>query len=290
VSAGRYVRIVDGVAPLPLQNPEGQCYGWDGWIKGSAAGNFLMGAGSTLRWRDDATLAANARTVVEGIAQYADNRTGWLWAFNESDIIADNLPDYCAGWVTRGLLDAHGECGGLFSSFCHAAPRDSSSSLSVFSPPLLSSLCASLSVPLSLSLPLSPLPLPLLLLLSCCQLISTLLCRRRCRWRPGPCAPEHQLVQQPHVGEASVLVFYTVLSLTCFSGLAASANTSSQRRAESCATVSVGLQQRHKRRLRTSDWTYDLHPVSGSCTSVPHRYCATSTGVCFTVLPVVPVL
>jgi hypothetical protein len=28
-------------------------------------------------------------------------------AFNESDIDSDNNPDYCAGWITRGLLDAH---------------------------------------------------------------------------------------------------------------------------------------------------------------------------------------
>lgn len=31
-----------------------------------------------------------------------------MQAFNESDIWGDNYPDYCASWVTRGLLDAHG--------------------------------------------------------------------------------------------------------------------------------------------------------------------------------------
>jgi len=84
-----------------------QCFGWDGWIKGSATGNFLMGSGSYLQWASDAKLAANVQAVVDGIGASQDPRTGWLWAFNESDIDADNLPDYCAGWVTRGLLDAH---------------------------------------------------------------------------------------------------------------------------------------------------------------------------------------
>ncbi len=87
--------------------PVGACFGWDEWIKGSATGNFLMGVGGALRWMDDAALSAAAATVVEGIAQYA-MPDGWLWAFNESDIGADNLPDYCASWVTRGLLDVAG--------------------------------------------------------------------------------------------------------------------------------------------------------------------------------------
>jgi hypothetical protein len=67
-----------------------------------------MGAGGALRFVDDAELRANVQQVVDGIAGYADNVTGWLWAFDEDDIWADNLPDYCAGWVTRGLIDADG--------------------------------------------------------------------------------------------------------------------------------------------------------------------------------------
>ena len=85
-----------------------QCFGWDGWIKGSATGNYLMGAGSYLQWAEDAELRAGVERVVGGIREYQDNETGWVWAWKESDMMdaADNLPDYCAGWVTRGLIDA----------------------------------------------------------------------------------------------------------------------------------------------------------------------------------------
>lgn len=89
-----------------VANPPGQCFGWGEWIKGSEAGNYLMGAGNALRFLNDSALAANVAAVVQGIAGYADPVTGWLWAFNESAIGDDNLPDYCASWVTRGLLAA----------------------------------------------------------------------------------------------------------------------------------------------------------------------------------------
>ena len=85
--------------------PGAQCFGWDEWIKGSATGNYLMGAGSYLQWARDDVLAARVQQVVDGIKALQEP-DGWLWAFNESDIWSDNLPDYCAGWVTRGLLDA----------------------------------------------------------------------------------------------------------------------------------------------------------------------------------------
>jgi len=93
-------------AGRPLANST--CYGWGGWIPGSEAGNFLMGAGSALRWLapgSQPALAAAVAAVVDGIADYA-SPNGWAWAFNESQIGDDNLPDYCAAWVIRGLLDA----------------------------------------------------------------------------------------------------------------------------------------------------------------------------------------
>ena len=86
----------------------GQCFGWGGWIPGSEAGNFLMGAGSFLHHVEDAALRAAVEMVVAGIRSFQDPSTGWVWAFNESSLNEDNLPDYCAGWVTRGLLDAAG--------------------------------------------------------------------------------------------------------------------------------------------------------------------------------------
>jgi hypothetical protein len=65
-----------------------------------------MGGGSYLQWAEDAELRASIQSVVDGIAALREPN-GWTMAFNESDIDSDNNPDYCAGWVTRGLLDAH---------------------------------------------------------------------------------------------------------------------------------------------------------------------------------------
>lgn len=91
-----------------VQNPPGKCYGWGGWIRGSEAGNFLMGASNAIRWAPNETrLMNNTRQVVDGIQGYAQPN-GWAFAFDESEITYDNLPDYCASWVVRGLLDAHG--------------------------------------------------------------------------------------------------------------------------------------------------------------------------------------
>lgn len=94
--------------------PEGKCYGWGGWIKGSETGNYLMGAGSTLQWREDVELRAGVASVIAGIRKYQDMATGWLWAFNESDLFnaQDNYPDYATAWVVRGLLDSY-RAGGL---------------------------------------------------------------------------------------------------------------------------------------------------------------------------------
>ena len=113
-----------------------QCFGWDGWIKGSATGNFMMGAGSYLTWARDDALQAGVQSVVDGIASLK-SPTGWLWAFDEADIDADNLPDYCASWVTRGLLDAHagGVAGALDVARASISLFNNHSALPLFLPP-----------------------------------------------------------------------------------------------------------------------------------------------------------
>ena len=67
-----------------------------------------MGAGSALQWTEDAQLREGVESVVAGIRHFQDPSSGWLWAWDEQDMVdnADNMPDYCASWVTRGLLDA----------------------------------------------------------------------------------------------------------------------------------------------------------------------------------------
>ena len=86
--------------------PNGTCWGWDGWIRGSGAGNYLMGAGSALQWTQNATLFTSMQAVVNGIRMYQDPTDGYLWAAPESTMLDDNMPDYCASWITRGLIDA----------------------------------------------------------------------------------------------------------------------------------------------------------------------------------------
>ena len=117
--------------------PDGAyCFGWGEWIKGSETGNFLLGAGSYLQHKDDPVLAARVQQVVDGIAQLQE-ADGWIWAFNETDISADNLPDYCAGWVTRGLLDA--DRGGASGAYALARQQisifNNHSALAHFLPP-----------------------------------------------------------------------------------------------------------------------------------------------------------
>lgn len=64
-----------------VSNPAGQCFGWDEWIKGSATGNYLMGAGGALRFADSPLLRANVQSVVDGIKLYGEP-DGWLWVSN----------------------------------------------------------------------------------------------------------------------------------------------------------------------------------------------------------------
>lgn len=66
------------------------CFGWDGWLHGSAAGAFLMGAGGTLQWAENPTLASNVAQIVTAMRALQDSHTGWVWAFNESDLGTDN--------------------------------------------------------------------------------------------------------------------------------------------------------------------------------------------------------
>lgn len=89
-------------APNP---PGAQCFGWDGGLRGSVAGAFLMGAAGFLRWQDHAALREAVQALVAGIAACAD-ASGYLMAFNESVLAWDENPDYVQSWVTHGLLEA----------------------------------------------------------------------------------------------------------------------------------------------------------------------------------------
>ena len=69
-----------------------------------------MGAGSYLQWAEDPVIEARVQQVVDGIVALQEP-DGWTLAFDEDLIDTDNLPDYCASWVARGLIDA--DAGGI---------------------------------------------------------------------------------------------------------------------------------------------------------------------------------
>eukprot|EP00045_Choanoeca_perplexa_P013179 m.147592 g.147592 ORF g.147592 m.147592 type:complete len:838 (+) comp16266_c0_seq1:111-2624(+) len=89
-----------------VTSPPGQCWGWDANLRGSIAGEFLMGAGGTCRWPNtNSTLAERMKAVVDGIAatQEAD---GYIMAFPKNETIIRENPDYVVSWLTHGLLEA----------------------------------------------------------------------------------------------------------------------------------------------------------------------------------------
>jgi hypothetical protein len=80
-------------------------FGWDGGLRGSIAGLFLMGAGGILRWEEHAPLRALAALVVDGIAACAEP-DGYIAAFPRNDTIVRENPNYVTAWLTHGLIEA----------------------------------------------------------------------------------------------------------------------------------------------------------------------------------------
>ena len=78
---------------------------WFGELPGSAAGRFLMGAGNTLRWMDNAELRRRMDEIVDGIAD-CRRPDGYIMAYNEDTIFTGERAAYTRAWVTHGLIDA----------------------------------------------------------------------------------------------------------------------------------------------------------------------------------------
>src|SRR5205807_7714421 len=78
---------------------------WDGDLPGSSAGRFLMGAGNTLRWIDDAELRRRLDQVVDGI-EACRRPDGYLMAYPENTIFYSERAAYTRSWVTHGLIEA----------------------------------------------------------------------------------------------------------------------------------------------------------------------------------------
>lgn len=78
---------------------------WDTTLPGSSAGRFLMGAGNTLRWMENAELRAAMNAVVDGIEECrAPN--GYIMAYPEEKMLDSERGGYTRAWVTHGLIEA----------------------------------------------------------------------------------------------------------------------------------------------------------------------------------------
>lgn len=80
-------------------------YLWEESLAGSNAGRFLMGAGNTLRWMEDAGLRSRMNEVVDGIAECRQSN-GYIMAYPENMIFDSEKGAYTRAWVTHGLIEA----------------------------------------------------------------------------------------------------------------------------------------------------------------------------------------
>jgi DUF1680 family protein len=74
-------------------------------LPGSEAGRFLMGAGNTLRWKEDAALRQRLNAIVDVIDDCKED-DGYMMAYRKNDVFTSENGAYVRSWVTHGLLDA----------------------------------------------------------------------------------------------------------------------------------------------------------------------------------------
>ncbi len=78
---------------------------WESQLEGSNAGRFLMGAGNTLRWIENAELKLRMNTIVDGIEECRQSN-GYIMAYPDSIIFNSERAAYTRSWTTHGLLEA----------------------------------------------------------------------------------------------------------------------------------------------------------------------------------------
>ena len=85
--------------------PVGSQVFWEEDLAGSNAGRFLMGAGNTVRWIDDAELRKRLNAVVDGIEE-CRQPNGYIMAYPEDTLFYSERAAYTRAWLTHGLLEA----------------------------------------------------------------------------------------------------------------------------------------------------------------------------------------
>ncbi len=78
---------------------------FENFVLGQTAGEFLMGAGTTLLWQEDETLRRMVQDLVSELAEY-QQEDGFLLPIQKHQMRDREYPNYTRAWVTFGLLDA----------------------------------------------------------------------------------------------------------------------------------------------------------------------------------------
>ncbi|MCE5345776.1 MAG: glycoside hydrolase family 127 protein [Bacteroidales bacterium] len=74
-------------------------------LPGQEAGRFLMGAGNTLRWMENAELRTRMNRIVDVIDECKEP-DGYIMAYPKNKIFAGEYGAYTRSWVTHGLIEA----------------------------------------------------------------------------------------------------------------------------------------------------------------------------------------
>ena len=74
-------------------------------LKGQTAGEFLMGAGTTLLWQEDEALRGMVRNVLREMEDCRDD-DGFIIPIPREQFDTKEYPNYTRAWITFGLLDA----------------------------------------------------------------------------------------------------------------------------------------------------------------------------------------
>lgn len=78
---------------------------WLQQLPGSCVGRFLMGAGNSLRWTDNAALRSEMDAMVN-LIDSCKEPDGYLLAFPKHMFFQGERGAYCRSWVTQGLIEA----------------------------------------------------------------------------------------------------------------------------------------------------------------------------------------
>ena len=74
-------------------------------LKGQTAGEFLMGAGTTLLWVEDPELRKMVREILKEMEDCRDD-DGFIIPITRDEFRTKEYPNYTRAWITFGLLDA----------------------------------------------------------------------------------------------------------------------------------------------------------------------------------------